>query len=115
MIKLENLRNRIDVRLVSNEKDYLKWTSEPSCMWHKISGNDLVTIHNSKVTLTLNKPVYIVMCTLELSKVLMHKFHYDYIENKYGNYSRLLLRDTDSLIYEIKPGDDYEDFEEMFY
>ena len=71
MIKLENLRNRIDVRLVSNEKDYLKWTSEPSCMWHKISGNDLVTIHKSKVTLTLNKPVYLVMGTLELSKVLI--------------------------------------------
>ena len=53
---MENLRNRIDVKLVSNKKDYLKWTSKPSYMSHKIFVNDLVAIHKSKVTLTLNKP-----------------------------------------------------------
>ena len=41
---MENLRNRIDVKLVSNKKDYLKWTSKPSCMSHKIFDNDLVVI-----------------------------------------------------------------------
>ena len=50
------------------------------------------------------------MCILELSKVLMYKFHYDYIKTKYGNNSRLLLTDTDSLMYEIKTEDAYEDF-----
>ena len=50
------------------------------------------------------------MCILELSKVLMYEFHYDYIKNKYGNNSRLLLTDTDSLIYEIKTEDVCEDF-----
>ena len=53
---MENVRNRIDVKLVSNKKDYLKWTSKPSYMSHKIFVNDLVAIHKSKVTLTLNKP-----------------------------------------------------------
>ena len=53
---MENLRNRIDVKLVSNKKHYLKWTSKPSYMSHKIFVNDLVAIHKSKVTLTLNKP-----------------------------------------------------------
>ena len=50
------------------------------------------------------------MCVLELSKILMYEFHYDYIKNKHGNNSRLLFTDTDSLMYEIKTGDVYEDF-----
>ena len=114
---MENLRNRIDVRLVSNKKDYLKWTSKSSYMSHKIFDNDLVAILKNKFTLTLNKPVYIGMCILKLSKVLMYEFDYDYIKNKYDNNSRLLFRDTDSLMYEIKNEDVYEDFsnnKEMF-
>ena len=107
---MENLRNRIDVELASNKRDYLKWTSKPSYMSHKIFDNDLVAIRKNKVTLTLNKPAYIGMCILELSKVLMYEFHYDYIKNKYGNNSRLLLTDTDSLMYEIKTEDVYEYF-----
>ena len=54
------------------------------------------------MTLTLNKPAYIGMYILELSKVLMYEFHDDYIKNTYGNNSRLLFTDTDGLMYEIK-------------
>ena len=72
--------------------------------------NDLVAIRKNKVTLTLNKPAYIGMCILELSKVLMYEFHYDYIKNKCGKKSRLLFTDTDSLMHEIKTEDVYEDF-----
>ena len=66
---------------------------------------DLVAIRKSKITLTLNKPAYIGMYMFDLSKVLMYEFHYDYIKNKYGNKSRLLCTDTDSLMYEIKTED----------
>ena len=62
------------------------------------------------MTLTLNKPADIGMCILELSKVIIYEFHYDYIKNKYSNNSRLLLTDTDSLMYEIKTEDVYEYF-----
>ena len=79
---MENLRNRLDVRLVSNKKDYLKWTSKPSYMSQKVFENDLVVICKNKGTLILNKPAYIGMCILELSKVLMYEFHYDYIKKK---------------------------------
>ena len=82
---MKKLRNRIDVLLVSNKKCYLKWTSKPSYMSH----NDLIVIRKNKVALKLNKSAYIGMCILELSKVLIYKFHYDYIKNKYGNNSRL--------------------------
>ena len=77
---MANLRNRIDVKLVSNKKIYLKWISKPSCMSHKIFDNDLVSIRKKKITLTLNKPACITMSILELSKVLMYEFHYDYIK-----------------------------------
>ena len=50
------------------------------------------------------------MCTLDLSKVLMYEFHYDYIKNKYGNNSKLLVSDTDSLMYETKTKDVYKNF-----
>ena len=79
-------------------------------MSHKIFDNNLVAIRKSKVSLKLNKPAYIRMCILELSKVLMYEFHYDYIKNKYDNKSKLLFTDTDSLMYEIKTEDVYEDF-----
>ena len=88
---IENLRNRINIKLVTNREDYLKWTSKSRYMSHKIFDNDLVAIRKNKVTLTLNKPAYIGMCILELSKLLMNEFHYDYIKNKL-NYDKLELK-----------------------
>ena len=111
MVKLwENLRNRIDVRLVSNKKVYLKRTSKPSYMSQKIFDNDLVVILKREVTLTLNRPAYVGMCILDLSKLLLYEFHYDYIASRCASNSRLLFTDTDSLIYEIKTEDVSEGF-----
>ena len=73
----KNLRNRIDVKLVNNKKDYLKCTSKPSHMSHKIFDNNLVVIRKSKIALRFNKPAYTGMCILELGKLLMYEFHYD--------------------------------------
>ena len=103
---IKNLRNRIDVKLVSKKNVFLKLTFKPGYMSHKIYDNDLMAIRESKVTLTLNKPAYIGMCILEL----MYEFYYDYIKNKYGNNSRLFFIDADSLMYEIKTEDVYKDF-----
>ena len=108
---LENLRNRINVKLLNNE-----------IFSHKIFDNNLVVIRKNKLALRINKPAYIGICivlskVLELSKVLMHELHYDYIKNKYDNKSKLSFTDTDSLMYEIKTEDVNEDFssdKEMF-
>ena len=68
-------------------------------MSHKVFDNNLVAIRKSKLALKLNKPAYIGMCILELSKVLMYEFNYDCIKNKYDKKSRLLFTDTDSSMY----------------
>ena len=107
---MENLRNSTRVKLLSSEKDFLKCTSKPSYMSHKIFDNNLVAIRKSKLALSLNKPVYIGMCTLELSNELMYEFHCDDIKNRYESNSKLFFTDADSLIYEIKTDDVYEDF-----
>ena len=64
-------------------------------MSHKIFRNNLVAICQSKLGLKLNKPAYIGMCILELSKVLMYELHYDCSKNKYDNTLKLLFTDTD--------------------
>ena len=71
---MENLINRIDVKLVSNKKGYLKQACKPSYISHKIFHNDLVAIRKNKVTLTLNKTPCTGMCILELTKVLVYEF-----------------------------------------
>ena len=68
---MENLRNRFNVKLLNNEKNYLKSISKPSYMLHKIFDNNLVAIHKSKLSLKLNKPAQIGWCILELRKVLI--------------------------------------------
>ena len=90
---IENVRIRINVKLVNNEKDYLKCTTKPSYMSHKIFDNNLVAIRKSKLALKLNKPAYIGMCILELSKVLMYEFHYDYIDmtTNQNHFSQTLI------------------------
>ena len=65
---MENVRNRIGIRLVSNENDYLKWTSKPSYMSPKILDYYLTAIRKSKVTLRLNKAAYVGMCILDLAE-----------------------------------------------
>ena len=76
---MENLRNRIDVKLV-NEKDYLKQTSKPSYTSQKKFDKDLVALCKNKATLKVSKIAYVGMCILDLNKVIMYEFHYDYIK-----------------------------------
>ena len=107
---MENIRKRVDVRLVTDPDKLLKLTSKPTFVTSKIFNNDLVAVHKIKETLTLNRPAYVGMCILDLSKVLMYDFHYNYIREKYHEKAKLLFTDTDSLTYEIEAEDVYHDF-----
>ena len=78
-------------------------------MFHKkIFSKHFVAVHRIKPVLTFNKPIYVGFSILELSKLLMYEFHYKYIKNTFN--AKLLFTDTDSLVYEIKTEDVYEDF-----
>ena len=103
-----NLQKRINVRLVNNETDFLKYTSRPTHITHKIFGKNYATIHEIKPVLMLNKPIYVGFTVLELSKWLMYDFHHSFIKKHFD--AELLFTDTDNLTYEIKSEDVYEQF-----
>ena len=98
---MENLRKRINVRLVNNEKDFLKYTSRPTHITHKPFGKDYAAIHEVK-------PVLTNQFILELLFYYNFMFHYNFIKKNFD--AELLFTDTDSLTYEIKLKDVYEKF-----
>ena len=106
---MENIRKRVDIHLVTNKEDAEKLTIKPNFNHFTIFSEDLAAIHMNKTRLTFNKPVYLGMCILDLSKAIMYEFHYNYIKNKYGEKAKLLFTDTDSLVYVIETEDFYKD------
>ena len=107
---MENLRKSVDVKLVTNEKKLDKLTSKPTYVSSKIFNENLMAVHKIKEMLTLNRPAYVGMCILDLSKTLMYNFHHNYIKKKYNDRAKLLFTDTDSLTSEIETVDAYKDF-----
>ena len=105
---MENLRKKIDVRLVNNKKDFLKYSSRPTHITHKIFDKSYAAIHEIKTVLTFNKPVYVGFTVLELSKWLMYDFHCNFIKKHFD--PKLVFTDRDSLTNEIKSEDVYEEF-----
>ena len=90
-----------------NYVDYVRCISKPSFVSQKIFSKNFVAIHEIKPVLTLNKPIYVGFSILDLSRYLIYKFHYKYIKSKFD--AKLLFTDTDSLVYEIKTKDVYQD------
>ena len=84
---IQKLRKRIKVRLVSNEKDFLKYTSRPTYVTHKLFDKDYAAIHEIKPVLVLSKPIYVGFTVLD--------FHYNFIKKIFN--TELLFTDTDSL------------------
>jgi hypothetical protein len=110
---MENVRKRVDVKLVSTKEDLVKVVASPCFQSQRIMNENLVAVKRIKEVLTLSKPCYVGMCILDLSKTLMYDFHYNTIKKEYRDKARLLFTDTDSLMYEIKTDDVYEDFKRI--
>ena len=72
-----------------------------------------------RMKVEINKPVYLSLCILDLSKIVMYEFHYDYMKPKYGHKAKLMYQDTDLLVYHIET-EDFDrdiagDVEKRFY
>ena len=106
---MENIRNRVNVKLVDAGEQFKKLAAKPNYNGRKIFNENLVSVHMKKTSLTMNKPVYLGMSILDLSKIIMFDFHYKYIKPKYGKQAKLLFTDTDSFLYEIQTEDFYKD------
>ncbi|XP_033746976.1 uncharacterized protein LOC117332202 [Pecten maximus] len=105
---MENLRKRMDVKLVNSKKKAMKLTCKPIFHEFRIFSEDLVGVHMLKQKLYLNRPIYVGFSILDISKTLMYGFHYNYIKRKFGSNARLLFTDTDSLSYTIQTDDFYQ-------
>ena len=114
---MENIRKRSNIKLETDPDHFLRQVAKPTYVSCKIFHENLVAVHMKKNFLLLDKPSYVGMCILDLSKVLMYDFHYNFIKNKYGDRAILLFTDTDSLCYYILTDDVYQDLfnhREMF-
>ena len=105
---MENVRKRINVELVHKEKRFKKLVAKPTFRNFKIFTEDLTAVQLFQSNLLLNKPIQVGFTVLELSKLLMYEFHYDYMKKNYPE-CRLLFTDTDSLCYDIPTDDIYKD------
>ena len=106
---MENIRKHRDIKLVTTDKKRSKLVSEPN--YHTINyiSDDLSIIEMNKTKVKMNKPIYLGLSILEISKLLMYEFWYDYMKPKYGDNIKLCYMDTDSFIMNIKTEDFYKD------
>ena len=106
---MENVRKHRDIKLVTTDKKRSKLVSEPNYHTMNYISEDLSIIEMKRAKVKMNKPIYLGLPMLEISKILMYEFWYDYMKPKYGNNVKFCYMDTDSFIMSIKTEDFYKD------
>ena len=107
---MENIRKHRNIKLVMAEEKYLHTVMKPNFKSGVLFGENLMGCEMGKIKVVMNKPVFLGQAILDLSKIIMYEFHYDYMVPKYGlEKLKLCYMDTDSLVYDIKTEDFYED------
>ncbi|GBB85763.1 hypothetical protein RclHR1_01220059 [Rhizophagus clarus] len=114
---MENVRKYQDVKLIkcNNERDekaFLNKVRKPSFKYARQFGDTLIGAHMGKASVTLNKPIIVGASVLGLSKLLMYRFWYGYVKERYGDNAQLGYMDTDSFIFQVKTEDIYKDMAE---
>ena len=106
---MENVRKHRDIKLVTTDEKRSKLVLEPN--YHTINciSENLSIIEMRRTKVKMNKPIYLGLSILEISKILMYEFWYDYMKPKYGDSVKLCYMDTDSFIMNIKTEDFYKD------
>ena len=106
---MENVRKHRDIKLVTTDKRRNQLVSEPNYHTTKYFSENLLAIEMKKTKVKMNKPVYLGMSILDISKMLMYEFWYDYIKPKYKDKAKLCYMDTDSFVIHTETGDFYKD------
>ena len=106
---MENIRKHRDIKLVMTDKKRSKLVSEPNYHTINLISEDLSIIEMKKTKVKMNKPIYLGLSILEISKTLMYEFSCDYMKPKYNDNVKLCYMDTDSFVMHIKPNDFYKD------
>ena len=106
---MENVRSHRDIKLVTKDEKINKLVLEPSYHSTKHFSENLLPIEMKITKVKMNKPVYLGMSILDISKMLMYEFRYDYIKPKYGVRAKLCYIDTDSFVIYIETEDFYQD------
>ena len=106
---MENVRKHRDIKLVTTDEKRNKLVSEPNYHTTKQFSENLLAIEMKKTKVKMNKPVYLGMSILDISKTLMYEFWYDYIKPKYQDRAKLCYMNTDSFVIYVKTEDFYED------
>ena len=107
--KMKNVRNHRDIKLVTSDKRRKQLVSEPNYHSHKTFSEHLMAIQMKKTRIKMIKPIYLGMSMLDISKMIMYQFWYDYIKPKHGDRAQLCYTDTDSFVILIQTDDFFED------
>ena len=108
---MESVKKRIDFRLVQDETQFTKLVSQPTFKSAKVFNSQMVGVTMNKPNILLNKPISQGSSILELSKVTMISFWYDFLLANYGENLQLLYTDTDSFVIRVFCDDFYRDME----
>ena len=106
---MENVRKRRDIEFVTTDKKRSKLVSEPNYHTMNYISKYLSIIDMKRTKFKMNKPIYLGLSILDISKILMYKFWYDYMKPKYNDNVKLCYMDTDSFVMNIKTKDFYKD------
>ena len=115
---MENVRKHRDIKLVSTDKKRSRLVSKPNYHAINLIAENLSIIEMKRTKVKMNKPIYLGLSILEIGKLLMYEFWYEYMKPKYDYNVKLYYMDTDSFIMNIKTEDFYKDIaydvEKMF-
>ena len=109
---MENVRDRVDVRLVTRWDGRYgaeELIARPNFHSRSVFSENLMAVELRKLEVKFDKPIYVGMCILEISKTCLYEFHYEYMAPLYRDKCKIMYTDTDSLIYYLECEDAYED------